>query len=363
MINRRDFLKTGAAAATLCMVPSLFAEPEEKIKQPIRNYHEDMRYRPLGNTGLMVSVISMGGDTIVEPILNYAIDHGVNLVHISTHYAFGQSIKKLGHVLKGKRDRVYIALKDNFGNIDDALKDLGVDDVDLIMFNRHSVDAAQNPGIMEQFEKIKESGKARFCGLTSHGDVKNATAAGIESGLYQAVMPSLNPENFNRMQPELASALKNGVGVIAMKTMQGLRDKDMHPAQVKHVLSNPGVSTIVRGFKSFDYFKAFVQAAKEKLTGFENSELQRYTIEKCAQQCLMCDTCKQSCPKDVEISTILRCINYYADQEQAYDKARWIYNDITPEHRGDPGCGMCRACESVCPQEISIVEMLDKAYE
>ena len=118
-----------------------------------------MQYRKFGNLDFEVSALGFGamrfpttngdGTGIDEPeairMLHYAIDRGVNLVHISTQYKGGESIKKLARVLKTRRDKVYIALKDNYSTIDDALRRLGVDYVDFLMYNRHSRSAAAAP--------------------------------------------------------------------------------------------------------------------------------------------------------------------------------------------------------------------------
>ena len=59
----------------------------------ILNYNPAMKYRPMGNTGVLVSEISLGGLVMAESVHRYAIEHGVNLVHVGWDYLGGQSIK------------------------------------------------------------------------------------------------------------------------------------------------------------------------------------------------------------------------------------------------------------------------------
>jgi len=46
----------------------------------------------------------------------------------------GQSLGIVGKAIKGKTDKIYIALKDDFPSIEEALKVLGVSSVDFLMF-------------------------------------------------------------------------------------------------------------------------------------------------------------------------------------------------------------------------------------
>ncbi len=64
---------------------------------------------------------------MMEPVHHYAIDRGVNLVHIAADYLGGRAIVALGNVLKTRRKDVYLAVKDNFSDIDETLKILNTD--------------------------------------------------------------------------------------------------------------------------------------------------------------------------------------------------------------------------------------------
>ena len=71
-----------------------------------------MEYRPLGQTGLSVSVLSQGGAAIGQqygPVsmseaadcVHSAIDAGVNLIDTSAYYGKGKSEEMLGDILQG----------------------------------------------------------------------------------------------------------------------------------------------------------------------------------------------------------------------------------------------------------------------
>jgi predicted aldo/keto reductase-like oxidoreductase len=327
----------------------------------ILNYQPGMNYRRVGNTEIALSVITLGGLIIAESVHHYAIDRGVNLVHMSIDYSGGQAAKTLAKVLSGKRDRVYVALKADFSSLDEALRRLGTDYVDFLMFPRQGPSAASDPRIPEIFENYRKQGKVRFAGLTSHGQVKRATAAGIQSGFYTLIMPSLNQPNFEAMGPELQTAHDKGVGVMAMKTMKGMGDFDLQKAYVKKLLSHPEVTTINNGIGTFEMFDAYLEASQVVLSSSEDQALKRYAETNRSENCMMCDACRQACPSQVEISTILRSKDYYYEQCRDMATALSAYQGISVERRGSPECRRCRICESVCPNAIRIVERLEAA--
>ncbi len=80
----------------------------------------EMRYRPLGHSGLMVSVVGLGcnnfgrriGPDETRAVVDAALDAGVNLLDTADTYGNrGGSETLLGEVLKGRRDDVVIATK------------------------------------------------------------------------------------------------------------------------------------------------------------------------------------------------------------------------------------------------------------
>src|SRR5271157_438571 len=264
-MDRRGFISSGLLGAVAVGAGGLGAQAgdddNKSTAQPkILNFNPAMKYRPMGNTGIQVSEISLGGLVMAESVHRYAIEHGVNLVHVAWDYLGGQSIRTLGANLKSVRDKIYIALKDDYPTIDEALKALDTDHVDFLMFNRHFAFSATDARIAETFEKLKNQGKVRFAGLTTHGMVKDTTAAGIRSGFYNVVMPVLNQPNLEALDEELRLAQQRGVGVMAMKSMKGLKGIDLEVAYLKKMLSNPAVTTVTKGIGSFETFEAYLAA-------------------------------------------------------------------------------------------------------
>lgn len=364
--SRRSFLQAGILATVGAgLIPGRSSAEQQPAATPdpkkILNYQPGMVYRRLGTTDLYLSALSLGGLVMVEAVDEYAIDRGVNLVHAGEEYLGGRSIVSYGNILKKHRDKVYVALKDDFRDLDAALKTLNTDYVDFLMLNRHSAQAAADPRNLEIFERYKKQGKVRYLGLTSHGNVKEATAAGIDSGMFTIVMPALNQPAFELLAEELRAAHARHVGVMAMKTMRGVRDLSMQTAYVRKLMANPAVTTIVKGMESFEMFDAYLKALEQPLDAAADRALYRHAQATRTSNCMMCDECRSACPRGVEVSTILRCSDYYYGQLQDRTTALAAYLAIPDQARDTSGCRLCARCEQVCPNGIHIVERLEAA--
>src|SRR5262245_33594021 len=77
--------------------------------------------RPLGSSGLSVSILGLGGGHIggdmeeaeVEALLHEGLDRGVNLVDTAPSY--GRSEERIGRLLHHRRDEVVLSTKGGYG--------------------------------------------------------------------------------------------------------------------------------------------------------------------------------------------------------------------------------------------------------
>src|SRR6201990_661095 len=83
-------------------------------------YDPGMRYRSLGDSGLLVSVVGLGCNNFggrldnarTRAVVDAAIDEGITLFDTAESYGGnGASEAALGEVLKGRRDKVVLATK------------------------------------------------------------------------------------------------------------------------------------------------------------------------------------------------------------------------------------------------------------
>ncbi len=151
-----------------------------------------MNYRTLGKTGLQVSVLGFGVSpvgNVFEPVeesaainaLHYGIDNGINYFDVAPFYGDTLAETRLGKALKGKRQEIVLATKccryiDHFDfsynrviqGIDESLQRLQTDYVDV--FQLHDIEFGTEEQVLNEafpaLQKVKESGKARFIGIT-----------------------------------------------------------------------------------------------------------------------------------------------------------------------------------------------------
>lgn len=152
-----------------------------------------MQNRPLGQTGLEVSILGFGGAPLGDEYGNVsesegaaavhaAIDHGVNFIDVAPYYGRTLAEERLGRALEGRRGEVVLATKccryDRRGfdfsaarvhsDIDACLTRLRTDYLDL--FQVHDVEFGDRSQILEEtlpaMREVQASGKARFIGIT-----------------------------------------------------------------------------------------------------------------------------------------------------------------------------------------------------
>lgn len=365
-LSRRSFLSRSlavTATATAVSFPIRAEETKsaEESKPKILNQQDGMTYRQLPNSDIYFSTIALGGGQMdsAGSIFQYAIEKGINLIHTTLGYMEGRSIEVIGKTMKTHRDKVYLVFQDDFrkGTLEDALKKLNTDHVDFMMFGRHAPDKAKDPKIQEQFEKWKKEGKVRFAGLTTHDKVKETIAAGLETNLFSFILAAINQNSLTAVEEELKKAQEKKVGVMTMKTFMGIKEPDLQTAFLKKVLRNPAITTILKGFDSFEKFDLFAKTIKESLTSAEDKRLYKYANSNRSANCMLCGECTGVCPNGIAISTMMRCSDYYFDQCGDSQMARTAFLEV-PAGRRSTDCRDCGTCEQVCPNGIAIRQRL-----
>jgi len=158
-----------------------------------------MLYANLGRTGLVVSRLCFGtmsfgagsGNAAVartrydeaERLVGRALDAGVNFFDTADVYAAGESEEMLGRALGARRDEVAIATKAGWRtgvalnrsglsaghlhwSIDQSLKRLGTDHVDVYLAHRHDAHTPLEE-TLAALDAIVRAGKARYLGVSN----------------------------------------------------------------------------------------------------------------------------------------------------------------------------------------------------
>ncbi len=154
-----------------------------------------MIYRALGQTGLQVSIIGFGAaplgneygvinPTVGERAVHAAIEQGVNYFDTSPYYGRTLSETRLGHALRGYRNKVYLATKggrygvDGFDfsaqglatSVEESLRRLQTDTIDV--YQLHDIEFVDRRLIIDEalpaLERLREQGKFRYIGITGY---------------------------------------------------------------------------------------------------------------------------------------------------------------------------------------------------
>jgi uncharacterized protein len=204
-----------------------------------------IRTRPLGTTGVNVSMLCLGGFHISVPpedeairIIHTAIDNGITFMDNAWEYANHDSERRMGVALAqdGYRDKVFLMTKNcahdrtydnSMVKLEESLRRLQTDYLDL--WQIHEVTWPDDPeriyapgGAAEAMLKAKEEGKVRFIGFTGHKSpsiFRRMLSQGFPWDTIQMPVSVLDA-NYNSFQREIIPiAQEQGIGVIGMKSL------------------------------------------------------------------------------------------------------------------------------------------------
>ena len=388
-INRRDFIvKTALGLATA----GLGASPvRAAITDP--NTSPKIIYRALGRTTLKIPLVSFGVMNSDSPdLIRKGLDMGIKLLDTAHLYLRGNSEKVIGEILEERkcRDKVYVATKMYFARdkekqvfnsegsgshpgateanfteqLNTSLKRLRTDYVDILYL--HNCFGPLMPTfepMIKAFVKARESGKARFIGISTHASEPETIRAAVDAGAWDVILTSYNfmQEHKGEVKKAIAYAAQKGVGVIAMKTQGGAKlnrgARVNHEAALKWVLNDSNVCTTIPGITTFDQMDLdFGVMSNLSLSDGEKRDLELSSMVRGPLYCQQCGSCISSCLQAVDIPTLMRTY-MYAEGYGNFIHAGMTLHTLPPE-KGLAACGNCLQCTAVCRQGIKISERL-----
>jgi aryl-alcohol dehydrogenase-like predicted oxidoreductase len=289
---RRDFLKSASAVGIASSVP--IASAQTPASRPTtRPEAPGMIYRTLGTTGERVSAIGLGGyhlgkspdaDASIR-LIRSAIDAGITFMDNCWDYNDGISEVRMGQALRdGNRQKVFLMTKmdgrtkDAYNKqLEQSLGRLQTDMIDLVQF--HEVIRMEDPdrifapgGALEAAVAARQAGKIRYIGFTGHKDpavhLRMLETAQKHNFHFDTVQMPINvmDAHFRSFTNEVMPvALKQGVGVLAMKTFGDpyiLNSKTVEPMEALHYGLTQPVSVVITGIDSPQILDQALTAAK-----------------------------------------------------------------------------------------------------
>lgn len=242
--TRRSFLKSSSAIAAAAL--SSTALPNiarvEASGQGTNIKSQAMPTRNLGKTGHKVGIFSLGGQASLEkahneaiavPIIERALDLGVNYVDTSSIYGGPErwSEQYVGKVMKLRRSEAFLATKTkertrdgSMRMIETSLKLLQTDHVDL--WQLHDIGTVTDineifgkGGAMEALLAARDQKIVRYLGVTGHYR-PDALIEAIHRYPFDTILMAVNaadPHHFSFSEQLLPLAVEKQMGIIGMK--------------------------------------------------------------------------------------------------------------------------------------------------
>ena len=273
--------------------------------------------RPLGHTGLSVTRLGFGAmeirgeriwsgravtDEQASVILSAVLDAGVTFIDTANDY--GKSERYIGEFLSDRRGQYMLATKCGCSmvpagdhdetphewsrdhllhNIDDSLRKLRTDHVDLLQFHNPPVELARENDVVDTLKEIQAAGKTRSVGISSTSPHLAAYIDWDVFDAFQIPYSALERQHENlitRAHEAGAGTIIRG-GVARGEPGQGLGATDRWKVwqragldellgdgesrtqwQLRFTLSHPGVDTVIVGTSNPMHLADNVRAAK-----------------------------------------------------------------------------------------------------
>ena len=403
-ISRRDFLKAmGMAGATAGLAACGNSTSSSANSDSLKG---EMTYRTNPSTGDKVSLLgfgmmrlpSVGGRSaregneeidqeMVNRMVDYAIEHGVNYFDTSPAYCRGKSEHATGVALsRHPRNSYFIATKlSNFAPdtwkrenaiamYHNSLKELRTDYIDYLLLHGIGMGNGMeeyearyvNNGMLDFLLAEREAGRIRNLGFSYHGDVKVFDRLLAEHDKYQwnfvqiqlnyldwKYAKQINPRNTNAeylynelakrnipaviMEPLLGGRLSNVPDSIVAMLKQREPEASVASWAFRFAGSQPDVLTVLSGMTRMEHLQdnLHTYSPLQPLSEEEFAFLQQAADRMMQFDTIPCNDCKycMPCPYGIDIPAILlhynKCLNEgnipESSQDADYRRARRAY--------------------------------------
>ncbi len=385
-VTRREFLRSaavtavaGAAAGVGTAAGLRTARAEEAPTCERRSCATGPR--TLGRTGLEVFPLGLGAGGIKDAAVGRrALDLGINYFDTAEGYQDGKSEITLGKALKGRREEAVVATKwgpwgketaeDYVAALEASLERLDMDYVDIIQL--HAVETAEgvaNDAAWEAFQRMRDAGKVKVNGISTHENQVEVVEAVIESGRYDEILLVYSALNGDQMKPAIRKLREAGIGVVAMKGLapvhegkgtEAFASLSGNPYQqaIQWVIKDENVATLIVNMPTHDEVQEAVAAAGGEIEESAQQEFEEAVSTASLGLCRMCGACTGQCARGVRVADVMRYRLYH---DGYGDRARGaaLYRAL-PARASASACADCASCRVVCPWGVRVRDrMLD----
>jgi uncharacterized protein len=244
MMTRRTLLQQLTAGAVLATCPPWLARAAGQAgpdRPPPDRLGPRLPVRPLGRTGLQVSMLTVGGSHVGRPseaeaerIIETAIEVGIRTFETAQLYQNGGSEERFGRYLTPKyRDHVQIFTKTMArdgrtarSHLEGSLRRMNLDVIDLWQMHDlnspEDVDTRLAGGVLDVMQRAKAEGKVRHLGFTGHATWRAHAHLLRQTDVFETCLMPINvadPSYESFIVNILPTLVERGMGVQAMKTL------------------------------------------------------------------------------------------------------------------------------------------------
>jgi len=331
-----------------------------------------MEYTTLGKTGLRISRMGFGGIPIqkvdvpaVRRLMQTLAEKGVNYIDTARGYTVSEAY--LGEALEGMREKFVLATKSMartkeamVQDIETSLANLRTDYIELYQVHNPSLadleKVAAPGGALEALLEAKAAGKIGHIGVTAH--MESVFERALSMDWVETVM---FPYNIVETQGEalMKRCTEQNVGFICMKPLAGGALEDAALA-MRFIVRNEDVSVVIPGMYAVEEIEQNLAAVENTapLTQQELEKIDAIRRELGTQFCRRCNYC-QPCTAGINISGIFVLEGYL----QRYGLGDWAQQRYAGMAKKAGDCIGCGVCESRCPYQLPIREMLARCKE
>ncbi len=360
-----------------------------------------MLYRPYGNTGKKISIISAGGMRYSNPkdidamalIPLEAARLGVNYFDTAPDYCEDKSQAILGLAIKEmKKEGLehFVSTKswtdtydETMQNIEKSLKIIDIDHIDFMhcwgVNTLEVFEKRKKDGAIKALQDVKEQGLVTHIVFSSHMDGEGiATVA--ESGIFEGVTLGFCAINFPFRINGIQAAYQNNLGVVTMNPLGGgeiIRHADRFDfiktrpeqsileAAIHFNLAHKEITSALVGFTTVENVRTAIATLDtfQPVTEEEIENIKKNIEDRFDQVCTTCNYCRD-CPEGIPVAKFMEAFNYYMlynDPEKAFERLHWHWDidDLDWLEK----CVQCRECEEKCTQKLPILERFEKLKE
>lgn len=329
-----------------------------------------MEYRTLGKTNLTISRLGFGGIPIqridaegTRTLMHQLKDAGVN--YIDTARGYTVSEEYLGYALEGIREDFVLATKSMSrtkeameADIATSLKNLRTDYIDLYQVHNPTPDQLKQVvapgGALEALLEAKAAGKVGHLGVTAHS--LDTFKMALEMDWVETIMFPYNIVESQGQDLIHACAEKN-IGFVCMKPLAGGAIEDATLA-LRYICANPDVTVVIPGMADPKELEQNIAAVADTapITEEEQKKFQAVRDDLGTQFCRRCNYC-QPCTAGISISNVFLFQGYL----RRYGLGDWAKNRYSALEKKASDCVECGLCETRCPYNLPIREMLKAA--